>query len=491
MTLNTFLAFFTTFTKAAFMNPVVECISQWKWNWFHQDRSLVDFETFDKASRGVLGSVVLLKLLKWRHVATLGALISVIGIATSPVTQLLIEYPTHEVPLTPSPMLPNATSASVENYQSRVGLTGSWSLDVSNYVSSGLVHPTDSRIKELEPLCPSGTCTWEPFESFALCAKLANISHHLHVTQVPYSTADQWTTWDSTINPDPLRLNGTLAYNVSFPAIDGEYFVAPVSYTAYSVPVFESSIAFANDSKLTKARVAGYRLVWTDAGNATYTNGNSTRHDPWRWQAFEMIYHVCVNKYLVRVDNGTAHTQILSSTYDVTNGDAGDSTTGSIVHVNCTATKLVSGEYMMTECAHDGRNPNLGVLSLRGSNGRNYTANIRSLTLLGKYITQDSSGIWAWDGMTDMFVAGSNSGVPTLADAVYGITNDDSINDLGEAEGKSERQLERLQNLVNNVAVSITNGYVQLQSTSVFSTNYTTTNPNIHRHLHEPHSPRH
>ena len=66
----------------------------------------MDFETFDKASRGVLGSVVLLKLLKWRHVATLGALISVIGIATSPVTQLLIEYPTHEVPLTPSPMLP-------------------------------------------------------------------------------------------------------------------------------------------------------------------------------------------------------------------------------------------------------------------------------------------------------------------------------------------------------------------------------------------------
>jgi len=66
ITLNSFIAFFTSLTKAAFMNPVAECISQLKWNWFEQERPLSDFETFDKASRGVLGSVFLLNLLKWR-----------------------------------------------------------------------------------------------------------------------------------------------------------------------------------------------------------------------------------------------------------------------------------------------------------------------------------------------------------------------------------------------------------------------------------------
>lgn len=461
MTLNTFLAFFTTFTKAAFMNPVVESISQWKWNWFSDDHALVDFDTFDRASRGVLGSILLLKLLKWRHVATLGALVSVIGIATTPITQLLIEYPSHEVPLTPSAGLPNATSRSLESYQSRIGLTGSWSLDVSYYVSSGLVHPTNSRINNLEPICPSGNCAWEPFESIALCGKLVNITDHLNVTQVPYSTANQWTTWDDTINEDQLRLNGTLAYNVSLTANSEKYLVAPVSYTAYSVPVFQDSIAFANDSTLAKSRVAGYILAWADAGNSTYTNGNATRSDPWRWQAFEILYHVCINKYSVRVNKGTAHTEVISSTHDVTTDDNVDPISGSIVQVNCTATKLLKDGNQLTDCAQDDRNPTLGTLSLRGSEGRNFTADLRSLTLLGKYITHDSSGIWAWDGMKDMIVAGT-SGVPTLADAVYGITSDDGITgDLGETEGRTERQLERLENLVNNLAVSITNGYVQ------------------------------
>jgi len=49
------------------MTPVAECISQLKWNWFEKERPLADFETFDKASRGVLGSIYLLGLLKWRY----------------------------------------------------------------------------------------------------------------------------------------------------------------------------------------------------------------------------------------------------------------------------------------------------------------------------------------------------------------------------------------------------------------------------------------
>lgn len=64
ITLKIFLAFFTILAKAAFMSPVVECISQWKWNWFDQEHSITDFGVFDKASRGVFGSVLLLRLLK-------------------------------------------------------------------------------------------------------------------------------------------------------------------------------------------------------------------------------------------------------------------------------------------------------------------------------------------------------------------------------------------------------------------------------------------
>jgi hypothetical protein len=74
ITLNTFLAFFTTFTKAAFMTPISEALGQWKWNLFSpgssntRGRPLADFQVLDAASRGTWGSWMLLRNFKWRFV---------------------------------------------------------------------------------------------------------------------------------------------------------------------------------------------------------------------------------------------------------------------------------------------------------------------------------------------------------------------------------------------------------------------------------------
>ncbi|KAK4223230.1 hypothetical protein QBC38DRAFT_425849 [Podospora fimiseda] len=438
------------------MSPVVECISQWKWNWFVQEHPIADFGVFDKASRGVLGSVFLVRLLKWKHVATVGAVISILGIVTTPVTQLLIQYPSHLVAVLPGPDTGNATSPAVQNYRSHVGLTGARSLDISSFVTSGLVHPSVTLISDVSPSCPSGTCTWPEFESLALCSKVANITDRIRVEQIPFSTSQDWTTWDDTLDPDPLKLNGTLAYNVSFPEEENESFVAPVSYTLYSSRL-SRSIAFADDKALTAAWVAGYKVVWSNAGNVTYTHGNSTTSNPWRWQAFEMIYYACVNKYSVRVENGTAHTVALPSHAVITSSS-------DRVVPNCTTPRLVSGGAQKTTCNQEGRNSNQGVLALKGtleaSKGVNFTADIRSLTLLGQAITQDSSGIWAWDG-GDFKVQVGNVATPTLADAVYGYKSaeaDDSTKEpLGEWDVEIQR--ERLENVAKNLAVSITNGY--------------------------------
>ncbi|KAK3346438.1 hypothetical protein B0T25DRAFT_612946 [Lasiosphaeria hispida] len=449
ITLNTFLAFFTAFTKAAFMNPVVQCISQWKWNWlFGHDRPLVDFDTFDNASRGVLGSIVLLKLLKWRHIAVVGGVISIIGIATTPVTQLLIEYPSRLTVISPGPGSANATVFAVQGYRSRVGLTGSSSLDIANYISSGLMNSPNLRISDMTPACPSGTCSWEPFESLSLCAKIANITDHIRVRQVPYSTRHVWTTWDDTLDHDPLRLNGTLAYNVSFP--DGENFIAPVSYTMYS-SALDSSVAFADDHALAAARVAGYKLAWSDAGRDTYGGQNTTTNDPWRWQAFELLYYACVNEYSIRVDNGTARTDIVSSLSNVVAKPG----TAAGVKLNCTAPLLVSGAGQSTTCSLDGADIDQGVMTLQGTKGDNFTADMRSLTLLSKYITQDSTGIWAWDGVEHELMAG-NIGTRTLANTVYGYMPDDRKRQ--ELIVDETLQLQRLRNMASNLAVSVTNG---------------------------------
>lgn len=66
ITLNAFVAVFSAVAKAALILPVSEAIGQLKWIWFRDGRRLYDFHAFDNASRGPLGSVLLLGTTKGR-----------------------------------------------------------------------------------------------------------------------------------------------------------------------------------------------------------------------------------------------------------------------------------------------------------------------------------------------------------------------------------------------------------------------------------------
>jgi hypothetical protein len=51
---------FTTVMRTAMLLPVATALAQLQWSWFQTERDLLDIETFDDATRGVLGSFVLL-----------------------------------------------------------------------------------------------------------------------------------------------------------------------------------------------------------------------------------------------------------------------------------------------------------------------------------------------------------------------------------------------------------------------------------------------
>jgi hypothetical protein len=58
VSLNTVVAWLSTFAKACVLFPVTIAISQLKWSWFVTGRRpLSALQTFDAASRGVLGSL--------------------------------------------------------------------------------------------------------------------------------------------------------------------------------------------------------------------------------------------------------------------------------------------------------------------------------------------------------------------------------------------------------------------------------------------------
>ncbi|KAF4946585.1 hypothetical protein FGADI_11064, partial [Fusarium gaditjirri] len=98
-----------------------EGLAQAKWVWFKQPRPLKDFEAFDKASRGLGGSLSLLSHTKGWFVGIIAAFLLSTTIATSTITQFAVTYP--------SRFNQDGSKGSAEAW--RIG--ESWGKDEPNY----------------------------------------------------------------------------------------------------------------------------------------------------------------------------------------------------------------------------------------------------------------------------------------------------------------------------------------------------------------------
>lgn len=116
ITVNTYVSFFGTITKASMLVAVAESISQLKWLWFRQPRTLEDIQTFDDASRGPLGAVQLLLKTKAMKLAALGSLITVLSLVMDPFAQQIVSYPTRSV------VVNKATVGTAQTYDAGLDL---------------------------------------------------------------------------------------------------------------------------------------------------------------------------------------------------------------------------------------------------------------------------------------------------------------------------------------------------------------------------------
>lgn len=90
VSLNATISILTTACTTALMHGVSTFIGQLKWLHFKNGpRKLAEFETFDGASRGVWGSILMLATVKW-NLATVGAFITILRLAFSPFAQQVV-----------------------------------------------------------------------------------------------------------------------------------------------------------------------------------------------------------------------------------------------------------------------------------------------------------------------------------------------------------------------------------------------------------------
>ncbi|KAL2267264.1 hypothetical protein VTJ83DRAFT_4541 [Remersonia thermophila] len=178
-TLNTLLAFLTSLARACFLVPVVEGISQLKWVWFSSrtHRPLIDYQRFEDAARGGLGSAKL--LFNFNGVlASFGALIMLSGLVTSTLTQQAINYilvqdVSHDQRDTAT--VQRATLFSTYDGND-LAITPYDTARLQRAIFEGtFTAPTDG-VPHVRPVCSSGECAWPPYGSLAICGGVANLT---------------------------------------------------------------------------------------------------------------------------------------------------------------------------------------------------------------------------------------------------------------------------------------------------------------------------
>jgi len=176
-TLNTFLAFFTSLAKFAFMIPVAEGLGQLKWMWFAapRPRPLSDFQTFDDASRGAFGSLKLLVRFKG-VLACLAAIITLSGFFTSTVTQQAVVYSSRLAEsANGTASIARATTFSLYDGNQLVIRPHDTTREKEALVN-GAFYVAEEEFPPVAPTCSSGDCKWPSYGSLAICSEAANLT---------------------------------------------------------------------------------------------------------------------------------------------------------------------------------------------------------------------------------------------------------------------------------------------------------------------------
>lgn len=299
ITVNTYVSFFGTITKASMLVAVAESISQLKWLWFRQPRTLEDIQTFDDASRGPLGAVQLLLKTKAMKLAALGSLITVLSLVMDPFAQQIVSYPTRSV------VVNKATVGTAQTYDAGLDLNTldggllqgpEWGMKAAVY--DGMFKPWTAN--DLAPNCPTGNCTFPLFDTLAVCSKCLDVSNQVVVNNPP---------------SEPSKLSGsqTVSYTIPGGAItefsvlfqEGNLAQGPTIISTTDIPSSLSKTVLGLQDPLLMLVVYQFPDVALRIQDGNYYNKLPTTH--------ECALYFCVNTYNSTVVNGQSNSTLVSS----------------------------------------------------------------------------------------------------------------------------------------------------------------------------------
>lgn len=169
--LNTIISILAIASKSSLIFVVSASIGQLKWVWFQTGkRRLKSLQAFDEASRGPLGSIsVLFSRPKRGHgLITLGAAVTILALAFEAFMQQIMSYPIRQV---------GKDSSQASTKQSFVVFDyNDFDAEFDKGYMSAVYAGAWTDNFNMNPSCPSGNCTWPPFQSIGWCSKCEDIT---------------------------------------------------------------------------------------------------------------------------------------------------------------------------------------------------------------------------------------------------------------------------------------------------------------------------
>jgi hypothetical protein len=153
ITLNALISVLSTAAKSSLLFAIVGILGQIKWAWFTERRGLSDMQTFDDATRGPWGALVLLCSRSKRPLASLGAAITILALTYDTFLQQLVRYPV----IYQSVFSEEATTKKATSLNATV--------DFTDWDSARPAAWLEMSQLDRNPSCPTGNCTWPAFTS--------------------------------------------------------------------------------------------------------------------------------------------------------------------------------------------------------------------------------------------------------------------------------------------------------------------------------------
>ena len=297
ITLGALVSLLITLSVAASLAAVQACIGQLKWLWYSggSSRPLGDLDTFDGASRGLTGSLLLLWKLRLSPVASLGALLMIAHLAIAPITQQSV----HQVSKPVSSDSDGATAIggsawldSGQQTQTR-GMPRGYTLlgsGMMGAITNGLLTDTDVIINITAPHCSSGNCTFPDYQALAVCSSVADVTASVKSSDEGGCILDRFCLTNSQSAVEMLNITSAASSAQANAAADGP--LKPLNF---------SSVAFPDSP----ATIADFYVLYRDTVvNGTSPTGGTEEYN--EYVAVEFMLSWCVQTLSTTVDKTVA-----------------------------------------------------------------------------------------------------------------------------------------------------------------------------------------